>query len=160
MAPFWSVVIKDNLTIASAGPCPFETPATRATLSADERRTNEPLTSLEQARTIAGLAEEKLAQNIMILDMRPVCAYTDYFVVCSGQNSRQTKSIVDEVRHGLKHGDERILPHTVEGEREGNWIVADYLDVVLHVFTPETRDYYRLEELWDDVPSIEHATAS
>ena len=125
-----------------------------------EQRTNEPLTSLEQARKIARLAEEKLAQDIVILDMRPVCAYTDFFVVCSGQNARQTKSIVDEVRHGLKHGDERILPHTVEGDREGNWIVADYLDVVLHVFTPETRSYYRLEELWDDVPSIEHATAS
>jgi ribosome-associated protein len=92
--------------------------------------------------------------------MRPVCAYTDFFVVCSGQNSRQTKSIVDEVRHGLKHGEDRILPHAVDGESEGNWIVADYLDVVLHVFTPETRGYYRLEELWDDVPSIEHATAS
>jgi ribosome-associated protein len=123
------------------------------------KRTNEPLTSLEQARRIAGLADEKLAQDILILDMRPVCAYTDFFVVCSGQNPRQTKAIVDEVRYGLKHDDEKVLPHSVEGEREGNWIVADYLDVVLHVFTPETRNYYRLEELWDDVPSIEHATA-
>ena len=69
------------------------------------KRTNEPLTSLEQARRIAGLAEEKLAQDIVILDMRPVCAYTDFFVVCSGQNPRQTKSIVDEVRYGLKHDD-------------------------------------------------------
>ena len=119
-----------------------------------EQRTNEPLTSLEQARKIAGLAEEKLAQDIVILDMRPVCAYTDYFVVCSGQNSRQTKSIVDEVRYGLKHDEERVLPHTVEGEREGNWIVADYLDVVLHVFTPDTRRYYRLDNLWGDVPSV------
>ena len=160
MAPFRSVVTRDNLTIASAGPCPFETPRPRATLWGDAQRTNEPLTSLEQARRIAGLAEEKLAQEIVILDMRPVCAYTDYFVVCSGQNSRQTRAIVDEVRHGLKHGDERILPHAVDGEREGDWIVADYLDVVLHVFTPETRDYYGLEELWDDVPSVEHATAS
>ena len=90
--------------------------------------------------------------------MRPVCAYTDFFVVCSGQNARQTKAIVDEVRHGLKQ--DRVLPHSVDGEREGTWIVADYTDVVLHVFTPEMRDYYRLEELWDDVPSIEHATAS
>ena len=92
--------------------------------------------------------------------MRPVCAYTDFFVVCSGQNARQTKAIVDEVRYGLKR--DEILPHSVEGERErqGDWIVADYLDVVLHVFTPETRDYYGLEQLWDDVPSIEHATAS
>ena len=152
--------MQDNLPIASAGPCPFETPAGRATLSAREKRDYDQLTSLEQARRIAGLAEEKLAQDIVILDMRPVCAYTDFFVVCSGQNPRQTKAIVDEVRYGLKHGDERLLPHAVEGEREGEWIVADYIDVVLHVFTPETRDYYGLEQLWDDVPSIEHATAS
>ena len=89
--------------------------------------------------------------------MRPVCAYTDFFVLCSGQNARQTKSIYDEVRHGLKR--ESVLPLAVDGEGEGNWIVADYVDVVLHVFTPETRDYYRLEELWDDVPSIKYATA-
>ena len=126
----------------------------------ERKKGRRPLTSLDQARRIAGLAEEKLAQDIVILDMRPVCAYTDFFVVCSGQNPRQTKAIVDEVRYGLKHGDERLLPHAVEGEREGEWIVADYIDVVLHVFTPETRDYYGLEQLWDDVPSIEHATAS
>ena len=125
----------------------------------ERTRTHEPLNSLEQARRIAGLAEEKLAQDILILDMRPVCAYTDFFVVCSGQNPRQTKAIVDEVRYGLKHDDERLLPHSVDGEREGNWIVADYLDVVLHVFTPETREYYGLEELWDDVPSVELANA-
>jgi ribosome-associated protein len=152
--------MQDNLSITSAGPCPFETPADRATIFPRATRTNELLTSIEQARRIAGLAEEKLAQDIVILDMRPVCAYTDFFVVCSGQNPRQTKAIVDEVRYGLKHGDERLLPSTVEGEREGNWVVADYIDVVLHVFTPETRDYYGLERLWDDVPSIEHATAS
>jgi len=112
------------------------------------------------AELVVGQAADKKAIDIVELDLRGVLGYTDFFVVCSGQNARQTKSIVDEVRHGLKHGDERILPHTVEGDREGNWIVADYLDVVLHVFTPETRSYYRLEELWDDVPSIEHATAS
>jgi ribosome-associated protein len=95
----------------------------------------------------------------VILDMRPVCAYTDFFVICSGGNPRQTKSIVDEVRYVLKQDEEPVLPHSIEGEREGDWIVADYLDVVLHVFTPETRKYYGLEELWDDVPSIEHATA-
>ena len=91
--------------------------------------------------------------------MRPVCIYTDFFVVCSGQNPRQTKAIHDEVYGRLKR-DHRILPHSVEGAAEGTWIVVDYLDVVLHVFTPQTREYYGLEELWDDVPSIEHATAS
>jgi ribosome-associated protein len=130
----------------------------RATLRGERQGLEDPLTSLEQARRIAGLAEEKLAQDIVILDMRPVCAYTDFFVVCSGQNPRQTKAIFDEVRHGLKHG-ERVLPHSVDGESQGDWIVADYLDVVLHVFTPETREYYRLEELWDDVPSIEHVAS-
>ena len=87
--------MQDNLPIASAGPCPFETPADRATISQEQQRTNELLNSLEQARRIAGLAEDKLAQDIVILDMRPVCAYTDFFVVCSGQNSRHTKAIVD-----------------------------------------------------------------
>jgi ribosome-associated protein len=120
------------------------------------KRTEQPLTSLEQAQRIAGLAEEKLAQDILILDMRPVCAYTDFFVVCSGQNPRQTKAILDEVRQTLKD-DDRTLPHSVDGANEGGWIVADYLDVVLHVFTPETREYYRLEELWEDVPSVERA---
>ena len=92
--------------------------------------------------------------------MRPVCSYTDYFVLCTGQNPRQTKGIFDEVHARLK-ADERLLPRSVDGVRESTWIVADYLDVVLHVFTPEAREYYRLEELWDDVPheSVEAATA-
>jgi ribosome-associated protein len=64
------------------------------------------------------------------------------------------------VRYVLKKDEEPVLPNSVEGEREGDWIVADYLDVVLHVFTPETRKYYGLDELWGVVPSIEHATAS
>jgi ribosome-associated protein len=97
---------------------------------------------------------------VLILDMRPVCSYTDYFVVCTGSNPRQAKAIYDEVREGMKR-EEKLLPHHVHGEREASWILADYLDVVLHVFTPEARSYYRLEELWGDVPSVEvAATAS
>ena len=117
------------------------------------------MTSLEQARRIAGLAQDKLAEDVVILDMRPVCIYTDFFVVCSGRNSRQVKAIWDEVRDHMKH-DERLLPRSVDGERQSTWIVADYLDVVLHVFTPELRAYYRLEDLWGDVPSIELEAAS
>ena len=90
--------------------------------------------------------------------MRPVCSYTDYFVICTGQNPRQTKGIYDEVHGRLKH-ENRLIPANVEGVREARWILADYLDVVLHVFTPEARDYYRLEELWGDVPSVEPAAA-
>ena len=112
------------------------------------------LTSLEQARLIAGLVQEKLAEDIVILDLRPVCTYTDFFVLCTGRNPRQTAAILDEVRGRLKreHG---LLPRSVEGAAQGNWVLADYLDVVLHVFTPETRGYYGLEELWGDMPSVE-----
>jgi ribosome-associated protein len=95
----------------------------------------------------------------VILDMRPVCTYTDFFVVCTGQNPRQTHAIFDEVYSRLKQEDSR-LPRSVAGEREATWIVADYLDLVLHVFTPEARAFYRLEELWGDVPSVEVEAAT
>jgi ribosome-associated protein len=93
---------------------------------------------------------------VAILDMRGVCDYTDYFVLATGQNARQTKAIHDEVHASLKR-DAKVTPRSTSGLPEATWIVADYLDVVLHVFTPETRAYYRLEELWDDVPKLEAA---
>jgi len=95
----------------------------------------------------------------VILDMRPVCTFTDYFVICTGRNARQTAAIWDEV-HGKLKQDERLIPRTVDGAQEGSWILADYLDVVLHVFTPEARTYYRLEELWNDVPEVEVEAAA
>jgi ribosome-associated protein len=91
--------------------------------------------------------------------MRPVTVYTDFFVICSGRNPRQTKAIFDEVTGRLK-AEQRLLPRTVEGAHEATWIIADYLDVVLHVFTPEARNYYRLEDLWGDVPAVELEAAS
>lgn len=113
----------------------------------------------ELARRIAALAQDKLARDVVILDMRPVCAYTDYFVVCSGANARQTKSIWDEVHARLKD-DNGLLPRSTEGAAEATWIIGDYVDVVFHVFTPEARAFYRLEELWDDVPHETLAAAS
>ena len=91
--------------------------------------------------------------------MRPVCTFTDFFVICTGQNPRQTGAIYDEVRERLK-AETGLVPKSAAGEREGTWVVADYLDAVLHVFTPEARAYYRLEELWGDVPSVELAAAA
>ena len=120
---------------------------------------DQQLNSLEQARRVAELAQEKLARDVVILDMRPVCSYTDYFVIATGQNPRQTKAIYDEVREQLKR-EERAIPHAVAGEREASWIVADYIDVVLHVFTPEARTYYDLEDLWGDVPAVEVEAAA
>ena len=91
--------------------------------------------------------------------MRPVCTYTDFFVICTGQNPRQTKAIFDEVYARLKR-EERQIPRSVEGQAEATWIIADYLDLVLHVFTPESRGYYRLEDLWGDVPAIQVEAAT
>jgi len=90
----------------------------------------------------------------VILDMRPECSFTDYFVIVTGRNPRQTASIWDEVHTRLKQ-EERLLPQSVDGTREGAWIVGDYLDVVLHVFTPDARAFYRLEDLWSDVPAVD-----
>jgi ribosome-associated protein len=119
-----------------------------------QQRARTNLNSLEQARRIAALAQEKLAEDVVILDMRPVCTFTDFFVIASGRNPRQTAAIWDEVHGRMKH-DERLLPRTIDGTQEGSWILADYLDVVLHVFTPEAREFYKLEELWSDVPAVE-----
>lgn len=91
--------------------------------------------------------------------MRPVCVYTDFFVIATGRNARQTKAIFDEV-HGQLKQEARQLPRAVDGAAEAEWIVADYLDVVLHVFTPETRQFYRLEDLWGDVPAVELEAAT
>src|SRR3954468_3649199 len=132
-----------------------ETAARLRTLS---QGPDQPLTPIEQARRIAGLAQEKLAEDVVILDMRPVCTYTDFFVVATGRNPRQTKAIWDEVHAGLKA--DGLIPRHVDGERESTWIIADYLDVVLHVFTPDQREYYRLEDLWGDVPAIEVEAAA
>ena len=127
------------------------TPRLAATLSA--------LTSIDQARRIAALASEKLAEDVVILDMRPVCVYTDFFVLATGRNARQTKAIFDEVHSQLKQ-EAKLLPRAVDGAAEADWIIADYLDVVLHVFTPDTRDFYRLEDLWGDVPAVELEAAA
>jgi ribosome-associated protein len=88
--------------------------------------------------------------------MRSVCDYTDFFVIASGRNPRQTKAIHDEVVGSLKR-EQRLVPRSTSGLPEATWVVADFLDVVLHIFTPDTRQYYRLEDLWSDVPSVELA---
>jgi ribosome-associated protein len=107
---------------------------------------------VELAETIAALASDKKAIDVVELDVRGVLNYTDFFLICTGNTARQTKAIHDGIHQALKdeHG---ILPRRVEGIREASWILMDYLDVVVHIFTPEARDFYRLEQLWGEVPS-------
>ena len=92
--------------------------------------------------------------------MRGVCDFTDFFVIATGRNARQTKAIYDEVAGVLKQ-EYDLLPRSSAGAAEATtWIIVDYLDVVLHLFTPDTRGFYRLEELWSDVPSVELEVAT
>jgi ribosome-associated protein len=101
---------------------------------------------------IARLAADKKAIEIVELDLRGVLGYTDYFLICSGNTTRQTKAIHDGILEGLKreHG---TLARRVEGASRADWILMDYLDVVVHIFTPQAREYYRLEQLWGEAPS-------
>ena len=108
--------------------------------------------SLRLAERIAEIASDKKAIDVRLLDLRGVVGYTDYFVICSGNTERQTKAIHDAVHLELKDAD-GILPRRVEGEREARWILMDYLDCVVHIFTPEARSFYRLEQLWGEVPA-------
>lgn len=110
------------------------------------------MTPEQLAETIAGLAADKKAADVVELDVRGVLGYTDFFLVCSGNTARQTKGIHDGIHQTLKD-DHGLLPRRVEGLREARWILMDYLDVVVHIFTPETRDFYRLEQLWGEVPA-------
>ncbi|MDP9294065.1 MAG: ribosome silencing factor [Actinomycetota bacterium] len=100
---------------------------------------------------IAGYAADKKANDVVALDLRGVIGYTDYFVICSGNTERQAKAIHDGIHLGMKN-DHALLPRRVEGVSESRWILMDYLDVVIHVFTPEARDFYRLEQLWGEAP--------
>jgi len=104
-------------------------------------------------QAIAGFAADKKAIDPIALDLRGVAGYTDVFLICSGNTERQVKAIHDGINEGMKK-EHRVLPRRVEGTGEATWILLDYLDVVVHVFTPQTRSFYRLEQLWGDVPRL------
>ena len=102
------------------------------------------------ADRVAQIASDRKAADIRVLDVRSLLSYTDYLVICTGNTERQTKAIHDAIHQELKKGG--LLPRRVEGEREARWILLDYLDCVCHIFTPEARSFYRLEQLWGEAP--------
>jgi ribosome-associated protein len=103
------------------------------------------------AELISGYASDVKAIDIVELDLHGVLGYTDYFVVATGGTDRQVKAIHDRIHEGMKkeHGQ---LPRRVEGVSEARWILMDYWDVIVHIFTPEAREFYRLEQLWGEAP--------
>ncbi len=103
------------------------------------------------AHAVADLAADRKALDIVQLDLREILGYTDYFVICTGRSDRQVKAIHDAIHAGMK-SEYGILPQRVEGLSHAQWVLMDYLDVVVHVFTPDMREYYRLEQLWGEAP--------
>lgn len=106
------------------------------------------------ARRLAELADSKQAEEIVALDMRGLVSYTDFLVLCTARNERQAEAVVEETKLRLKN-DEGRLPGRVEGDGAGGWVVLDYLDCVMHVFTADARRRYGLEELWHEAPRLE-----
>lgn len=118
-----------------------------------ERRAAVPGDSTELARRIAEIVDDKKGEEIVCLDVRDLVGYTDFMLIATARNERQAKAIHDEVHARLKQ-ERGMLPKRVEGEGESRWVLADYLDCVLHVFVPELRDRYRLEKLWGEAERL------
>ena len=119
-----------------------------------DRRAGDPDASEALTRRIAAIVDEKLGEEIVVLDMRELVGYTDFLVLATARNERLAKAIHDEVYARLKKED-GLLPNRVEGLSEARWVLLDYLDCVLHLFVPETRSHYRLEQLWGEAPRLD-----
>lgn len=111
------------------------------------------MTPLEVARTAAITADEKKAEDILLIDVSVATDVADYFLVCTASNNRLLDTVVEEIEEHVRiNCGEK--PLRVEGRANGGWVLMDYGQVVVHVFLPETRAFYRLERLWGDAPRV------
>lgn len=110
------------------------------------------MNSLEKAKKVLSLAEDKKARAPVILELKDLTILTDYFVICSGESTTQVRAIAEHIEEGLAQSG--IRPLSIEGAAYSHWILMDYGDVIVHVFEEETRHYYELEKLWLDAPRI------
>jgi ribosome-associated protein len=109
----------------------------------------------ELALTAAQAAADKKAQDIVLIDVADQLYITDAFVIASASNERQVGSIVDAIEEALLGLPEKAKPVRREGERQGRWVLLDYIDVVIHIQHAEEREFYALDKLWKDCPTIE-----
>ena len=98
-------------------------------------------------------ALEKKAADVLVLDLRHTAAFTDFFVLCSGQNTRQVKAIADSIEESLRAS--KVKPAHVEGYDRAEWVLMDFFSFIVHIFSPSTREFYALERLWGDAERIE-----
>jgi ribosome-associated protein len=118
----------------------------------DKRRTSAPRFPSELDRALAA-ADGKKALDLVVLDLRKAAGFTDFFVIASGANSRQVRAIADAVIGTL--GADAVKPAHIEGYDRAEWILIDYFDFVVHIFSPDTRSFYGLERLWGSAERIE-----
>lgn len=122
----------------------------------DDARESEPSTEQDEDDphwlAAAHAASDRKAENLRVLDLRGVTSFTDHFVLCTGNNPRQVQAIADAVQQALKARGER--PLSVEGYENAEWVLADYGDYIVHIFSPGARDYYQLERLWRDAKDV------
>jgi len=98
------------------------------------------------------VASDKQASNIILLDVRDLCSFADYFIICAGDSARQIRTIYDEIEQDLKR--EGIKPHHHEGTLDSGWLLLDYGDVIVHIFGAEERNFYQLDELWHEAKPV------
>jgi ribosome-associated protein len=110
------------------------------------------LESLEASMKAALAASQKKAEDIVVLDLRRVASFTDYFVICTGRSGRQVQAISDQVEEELRQAGRR--PMHIEGYSNAEWILLDYGDFIVHVFNPTARRFYDLERLWRDAEPV------
>jgi ribosome-associated protein len=106
-----------------------------------------------QVETAIRAAEDKKAIDLVVLDLKDAAGFTDYFVICSGTNPRQIRTIADAVTESL--AELGVKPAVVEGYGQSEWILLDYFDFIVHIFAPETRAFYGLERLWGSAQRVE-----
>jgi ribosome-associated protein len=104
------------------------------------------------AKAAVDIASDKKASDVILLDVRDVTTIADYFIVCSGNNSRQIQAIAEAIDEGLRQQGGRLLHK--EGDAETGWVLLDFGDIIVHIFAPKEREYYRLERLWNEAKTV------
>ncbi|MDD5486745.1 MAG: ribosome silencing factor [Dehalococcoidales bacterium] len=112
------------------------------------------LEAIDLARRAVEIGSDKQAEDIVLLDARPACNFTDYMVILTGESDRQINAIREEIIHSLKQ--DGVYARHVEGDAASGWILLDYIDVIIHIFALAERDYYRLESVWPSATPVVH----
>lgn len=122
-------------------------------MSAGNFTGSNPINSEQLAHLCAEILADKKAENLVALDMRRLASFTDFFLICSGNSEPHLKALVSELEERLRK-EHDICPTRIDGFPLSQWVVADYSDVIVHIFHQEKRDYYSLEDLWADAPRL------